>query len=127
MIPTNHKEQLVYSGINFLRSITEAYGCEEGFKLWEKIASVLDSDLKGQIFFALLTGEQNHVINVFSRGPGSNKVKVVKAIRTVTGFGLKESVDLCNELDSGKSIKLRCEPNSRLAMMQILREAGVYV
>lgn len=127
MIPNEHKEQIIQSGIGFMRSITDAYGTDEGMKLWDTIASALDPDIKGQIFFAMLTGEYNNIITVASRSVHSNKISVIKAIRAVTGLGLKEAKDLSDELDSGKSIRLMCDPKHRHSSIKLLREAGVNV
>ena len=127
MIPAENKEQIIQSGMNFMRSITEAYGTDEGMKLWDTIASTLDPDIKGQIFFAMLTGEYNGIITISSRNPHSNKISVIKAIREVTGLGLKEAKDLSDMLDSGKSIRIECNPRNRLRSLQILRAAGVDV
>ena len=57
MIPAAYKEDIIQSGINFMRSITEAYGSDEGLRLRDTIASTLDPDVKGEIFFAMLTGD----------------------------------------------------------------------
>ena len=63
MIPEEHKAAIITSGISFLRSITEAYGSDEGMKLWDAIADTLDPSVKGEIFFAILRGEyQDHII-----------------------------------------------------------------
>lgn len=127
MIPAQYKEDIIQSGINFMRSITEAYGTDEGMKLWDNIASVLDPDIKGQIFFAMLTGEYNGIITVSSFQPGSNRIAMIKAIRTVTGLGLKEAKDLSDNLASGKSIKLECDPKRRDLWLKELRGAGFNV
>ena len=63
MIPAAYKEDIIQIGINFMRSITEAYGTDEGMKLWDTIASTLDPDVKGEIFFDMLTGDYNGIIN----------------------------------------------------------------
>jgi len=127
MIPAEYKVDVIQSGINFMRSITEAYGTDEGMKLWDNIASVLDPDVKGQIFFAMLTGEYNSIITVSGFQPGSNRVAMIKSIRTVTGLGLKEAKDLSDTLASGVAIKLECDPKRRDLHMKELRSAGFYV
>jgi hypothetical protein len=129
MIPAEHKEDIIQSGINFMRSITEAYGTDEGMKLWDSISSVLDPDIKGQIFFALLTGEYNAIISIASRQPGANRVSLIKAIRSVTSpsLGLKEAKDLSDLLESGKTIKLNVDPKNRNIALSELRNAGFYV
>ena len=127
MIPADHKQDVIQSGINFIRSITEAYGSDEGMKLWDNIASVLDPDVKGQIFFALLTGEYNGIITLTGAMAASNKIALIKAVRSVTGMGLKEAKDVCDNLWSGKPQKLTVEPKNRNIAMRELRDAGFYV
>ena len=127
MIPADFKHDVIQSGINFMRSITEAYGTDEGMKLWDTIASTLDPDVKGEIFFAMLTGEYNNIISISSHQPGANRVGMIKAIRVVTGLGLKEAKDLSDELTNGKVIKLSCNPKKRLENLSELRNAGFNV
>lgn len=127
MIPAEHKEDIIQSGINFMRSITEAYGTDEGMKLWDAIATTLDPDVKGQIFFAMLTGDYNGVVSISSFQVGSDRVWRIKAIRTVTGLGLKEAKDLSDMLDSGKTIKLNINPKQRNEILSELRNAGFHV
>ena len=78
-----------------MRSITEAYGSEDGLALWEQISSVLDPDVKGQIFFAMITGTYNDQVHLKGLGTGAinNAVACIKEIRTWSGFGLKEAKD----------------------------------
>lgn len=127
MIPVEHKAEIIQSGMNFMRAITEVYGTDEGMKLWDTIANTLDPDIKGQIFFAMLTGEYNNVITIHSHQNGANRVAMIKAIRTVTGLGLKEAKDLSDTLTNGKSIKLECNPKLRKGHLQELRLAGFNV
>ena len=96
MIPAEHRDEVISSGISFLRSITLAYGQEVGLELWDTIADTLDKDVKGQIFFAMLTGESGSRITIrdYDRAPqGGNKITIIKAIREVTGLGLKDAKD----------------------------------
>lgn len=127
MIPAAYKEDIIQSGINFMRSITEAYGTDEGLRLWDTIASTLDPDVKGEIFFAMLTGDYNGIINVASFQQGSDRIWRIKAIRSVTGLGLKEGKDLSDMLDSGKAIKLNVDPKKRNEALKELRSAGFHV
>lgn len=129
MIPAEHKEDVIQSGINFMRSITEAYGSDEGMKLWDGIASVLDPDVKGQIFFAMLTGEYTHIIHVTGHNTGADFVRMIKTVRNVDrrGLGLKEAKDMCDALRAGKAFKLEVNPESRAMSLSELRKAGFYV
>lgn len=127
MIPAEFKQDVIQSGINFMRSITEAYGTDEGMKLWDSITNTLDPDVKGQIFFSMLTGEFNGVITISSCQPGSNRIAMIKAIRIVSGLGLKEAKDLNDLLISGKSIKVNCNPKLKNEALAELRSAGFNV
>jgi hypothetical protein len=129
MIPAEYKQDVIQSGINFMRSITEAYGTDEGMKLWDNIASVLDPDVKGQIFFAMLTGEFNGMLTLSGCSPGSNRVARIKAIRSVTSpnLGLKEAKDISDLVDSGKPTKININPKYRSTAINELRDAGFYV
>jgi hypothetical protein len=129
MIPEEHRTDIVQSGINFIRSITEAYGSDEGMKLWETMADTLDPSIKGHIFFAMLTGEYNSVISIYKFDSAANKVAMIKAIRTVDKrrLGLKEAKDMCDSLFVGNTIRIEVEPNTRNGSLLLLRMAGFCV
>jgi hypothetical protein len=131
MIPEEHKQDIIQSGINFIRSVTEAYGSDEGMKLWETMADTLDPSIKGHIFFAMLTGEYNSVISIHKSDMhnGANKVSMIKALRIVDKrrLGLKEAKDMCDSLLVGNTIKVEVEPNTRNGVLLQLRSAGFCV
>ena len=129
MIPTEHKQDIIQSGINFMRSITEAYGTDDGTKLWDQIASVLDPDIKGQILFALLTGDYNGTITLTGHVANPNRVSLIKAVRSVDSrrLGLKEAKDLCDMLSSGTPQRLFVDAKNRNSILRELRDAGFYV
>ena len=100
MIPEEHKTSVISNGLHFMRSITEAYGADKGLELWEQITGVLDEDVKGQIFFAMITGQYNDRIllkGVTHMGT-NNAVACIKEIRQWTGLGLKDSKDIYDRL-----------------------------
>lgn len=100
MLPDEHKTTIISNGLHFMRSITEAYGSEKGMELWEQIASVLDPEVKGQIFFAMITGTYNDRVEL--RGVNSlgrnNAVACIKELRQWSGLGLKDSKDMYDRL-----------------------------
>ena len=102
MIPEDHKTAVISNGLHFMRSITEAYGADEGLKLWDTIASTLDPDVKGQIFMAMVTGNYNDRIHLKGLHPygQENAVACIKAIREwdKRGLGLKEAKDMYDRL-----------------------------
>lgn len=126
MIPVNHKERIINDGIHFMRSITECYGAEEGMKLWDQIASVLDPSVKGEIFFAMLAGNFGRTIKI--SGIVTNRVSAIKAIRTVTGLGLKEAKDRSDEMQSGRTVTIELMDGiDRSTAIRTLRETGITV
>lgn len=128
MIPEEHKHNIIQTGIAFMRSITEAYGTDEGMKLWETISSTLDADVKGQIFFALITGQYDDTIYISHAKQDANKISMIKAIRVVTGAGLKEAKDIVDEfVGTGRPLKLKCTPSNRDSNIRELRNAGFYI
>ena len=127
MIPEDHKDAIVTNGLHFMRSITEAYGADEGMRLWETIASTLDPDVKGQIFFAMLTGTHNNRIVLKRVGPNTDRVARIKEIRNWTGLGLKEAKDASDSVEMGKSISLTVKPQEYAMAIVGLRRVGFEV
>lgn len=128
MIPENHSTAVISTGLHFMRAITEAYGTEEGLALWETIAGTLDPDVKGQIFFAMLTGTHNDTVIV--RGinlNGVDKVKCIKEIRNWSGLGLKEAMDFWNQVYHGGVGRLTVKPAEHHMAVIGLRNVGLMV
>ena len=128
-IPKEHEPQVLQSGIHFMRSITEAYGSEEGMRLWDAIASTLDPDIKAKIFVALLTGEFNDQLTIqmdmVRYQAVVNRVEGIKAIRMATGLGLKEAKDIHDNLAAGKVEKITIDPAIRTQTIGYL--ASVFI
>ena len=127
MIPEDHKTAVISNGLHFMRSITEAYGADEGMRLWETIASTLDPDVKGQIFFAMLTGTHNNRIVLRRVGLNTDRVARIKEIRNWTGLGLKEAKDASDSVEMGKSVSLTVRPQDYSVAVVGLRRAGFEV
>ncbi len=127
MIPEEHKDAVVANGLHFMRSITEAYGAEEGMRLWETIAGTLDPDVKGQIFFAMLTGTHNNKIVLRRVGPDTDRVARIKEIRNWSGLGLKEAKDVSDMVELGKPMSLTVRPQDYSVAVVGLRRVGFEV
>lgn len=127
MIPEENREDVIQSGIIFMRSITEAFGSKEGLKLWDTIADTLDPDVKGQIFFAMVTGNFTGAIRVTGVRQGYDDiVGMIKTIRSISGWGLKESKDAIDALrQSGKHFSIDCQESHRAANVHALRVVGL--
>jgi len=127
MIPEDHKESVIANGLHFMRSITEAYGVDEGMQLWDTIASTLDPDVKGQIFFAMITGTYNNRITLKGVGASTDRVARIKEIRNWTGLGLKEAKDLSDMVELGKPMSLTVRPQDYSVAVVGLRRVGFSV
>jgi hypothetical protein len=135
MIPEEHKTAIITNGLHFMRAITEAYGADEGLKLWEQIAGVLEDDVKGQIFFAMITGQYNDRIHLkgLTIMASNNAVACIKELRTWSGLGLKDSKDIYDRLRdrsylSGVSTEyLKVSPEQYSQAVAGLRNVGFKV
>lgn len=124
MIPAEYKGQIISAGMHFMRAITEAYGVEDGMRLWDTIANTLDPDVKGEIFFAMITGDYNDRIHI--RAIGHDRIATIKAFRNhdKRRLGLKEAKDLSDLCQSGKVITLEVEPKHRIQIERELTAIG---
>lgn len=127
MIPEEHKNSVVSAGLHFMRAITEAYGADEGLKLWDTIASTLDPDVRGQIFLAMLTGTHNDTIVLRDVVVGSNAVSCIKEIRNWTGLGLKEAKDTLDKVREKQAPKIKVRPTEHHRASAGLRGVGFVV
>ena len=134
MIPEEHKINLINDGITFIRSITEAYGAEEGMALWEQISQSIDPELKGQMFFAMLTGDNVNTIEL--RGASTVAgvagtdlfINQIKEVRFSTGLGLKDARDLTEKVRSGSPVKITLgDPTQRKRIMLNLKNVGFVI
>ncbi len=127
MIPKEQETYVVQSALVFVRALTEAYGSEAGMQLWENLNHNLDPDIKGKVFFAMLTGDYNNIVKLTGTTTPYEKVKAIKTIRTYTGLGLKESKDICDWLEQGVHKRIEVEPTQRAQCMNDLRACGIWV
>jgi len=113
----------------FVQAIGEAYGPESALELWDKIFSVLDPDIKGQVLMNMLTGEFNSKYITMPQQDlpsPSALVSAIKAVRQVTHTGLKEAKDLVQMLPYG-SVRISLNADiGRQEAYNILRYGGLY-
>ncbi len=128
MVTDEHMDAIVSDGISFIRSITTAYGSETGMELWDTIANTLDPDVKGKIFFAMLTGSHEDRVTLTGAVAGSNKITCIKLIRQYTGMGLVEAKNAYESAgDYGQKVSLKVNPKERRNMIDDLRQNGMVV
>ena len=135
-------EQVVGAGLHFLRTLTEAYGADHGMKMWERLGDTMGQDLKGRIFFAMLTGNHSGDLQArIGQAPmigntppnyyggsqgGHNKVNIIKCFREISGLGLKEAKDLADLMFSGQTVKVPVrEAMKRNEFIRTLNQLGV--
>ena len=121
-------ESVVFDGIRFLESLTKYYGPEKGMELWNAMGEAMGKEVKGKVFFAMLTGETGGRVrfraDVAERN--GNAVPVIKTIRTYTGLGLKEAKDLWDASKTAATV-IQVNPNEHRALAKSLRELGCLV
>lgn len=131
MITDENRPHIIDTGMHFMRAITEAYGPETGMKLWSQIAEVLDPSLKGEIFFAMLTGKHQRTIRISFPNPQIEyrKIDCIKAVRAVDmDLGLKEAKDIIEEMyDHRQSRTLTIKEGTYTQSKQILENVGLIV
>lgn len=119
-------DEIIFDGIRFLESIARHYGPEKSIEIWDKMGEAMGQDIKGQVFFSMLTGSGGSRVHI-QRGSATDAVACIKAIRHGTGYGLKEAKDAW-DLCSYKTVALECHATeSQKAMMRELRNLGIRV
>ena len=94
MNPPDTMDMVVRDGIRFLQSLTIHYGQEEGLRIWDGIGEVVGQDVKGRIFFTMITGEAPTRVGFLTTTAADGyAVPIIKAIRGSTGLSLKEAKD----------------------------------
>lgn len=128
MIPQEHREQLVGTSISFIRVVTEIYGNEKGMELWATIADTIDSELKGQVFFSMLTGEFDNTVVIQPTPQIPDQIALVRTLRSITGLGLKEAKELSDKIvHLNIPVKIDLKGVKRTQALFELRKVGANV
>ena len=69
--------------------------------------------------------EEQTEFTVILKGPGANKINVIKAVRELTGLGLKEAKDLVDT--APKAVKENISKEDATKIFDKLKEAGAEV
>lgn len=118
---------VVSDGIRFLESMTIHYGTEKGMAMWESMSETMGREVKGKVFFAMLTGITSSRVRFKTPANVSiNAVSVIKLIRNYTGFGLKEAKDLYDD-SKNREVSLDIRHGDRREFVRSLRDLGVIV
>lgn len=121
-----HYEQIIVDGIHLLESIGRYYGPEKSIEIWDKMGEAMGPDIKGRVFFALLTGSAGDRVHI-QRGNCDQAVTAIKAIRYGTNMGLKESKDAW-DASAVRTVMLQCVNSAvQKEMVRELRNIGMRV
>lgn len=126
-ISRDNKRELTDSGLMFLRAIGNVYGSERAMEMWQQLADIVNPDLKGWTFEAMLLGRMESSIVITGLAIHVNKIGIIKAIRTWDrrSLGLKEAKDMLDGLiESGKEIVLEVNYNRVSAAANEFRTLG---
>lgn len=107
----------------FIRSLCEAYGHTQGLAVWDQVRSTLGDRAAGDIMFGMLLQTDELVVSRL----GSNFIEAIKELRALTGWGLKESKDFCDAVNSHGSKTLNishCDPAAIDRFTTRIRELG---
>lgn len=95
------REEVVSTGVSFLRALAEAYGSDTAMVMWDRMASEIDPAIRGEVFMAMLTGNTGNIITVVSGADTyCDKIELIKFMRTVDRrrLTLKEAKDISDVL-----------------------------
>ena len=125
MLDKKHKQRVIESAVIFMRAINEAYGYGIGSNLYDTIVSTLDPEIKGEVFFALLTnphvGKGRIVLKSFNcPGASLDRIGVIREIRRASGIGVKEGMDAIKQVETGQPYIFNVEPNKYIEVYDIL-------
>lgn len=133
MIPEEFKQDVVKNGLAFVRAITNCYGAETGMALWSQIAEVLDPNVKGEMLFAMIIGGESDTVvdavTVDHIAPSklNNTLRMVRAIRTVTGCSLQEARNQVDLLRMNVPVTLTVLPGTAAESKKTLQLAGAVI
>ena len=88
---TTVSNNLIRSGIRFLKDLQNDLGTEKGLEVWDKLRESMGDEVAGQVLFGILRGTHSD-IRLTKIGP--QKIDAIKLVRECTGMGLKEAKDL---------------------------------
>lgn len=61
---TELEDEVIFDGIRFMESLSRCYGAEQAVAVWDRLGEALGTDIKHQVFFAMLTGETSNRMRI---------------------------------------------------------------
>ena len=98
-------QQLIWKAQEFARAAKEELGEELGDERVCAMFDAFDPSLQRQMFMELLMGHSGGTMRIrLADNTTRNKIGAIKAVRSVTGFGLKEAKDVVDDADNHISV-----------------------
>lgn len=125
-------DYVVTDGVQFLQSLTAHYGADKGMEVWEAMGAALGKEVKGKVFFAMLSGAGGSKRVKFTTCTPAfgtnNAVACIKAIRSAARMlGLKEAKDLYDLSRNGDAVCIADSPEQARILVRELRDLGCVV
>ena len=126
------KEKMIQECFMFMESIYKYYGADKGEEMWDTIVLTLDPSMKRQILMKMLTKDFTGRIIIRGYRGECRKVPAIKAVRNITGLGLKEAKDLVDRAygpgnQGGQPTEITVGPHKRRDAIKELEAAGCIV
>lgn len=98
-------QQLIWKAQEFARAAKEELGEELGDERVCAMFDAFDPSLQRQMFMELLMGHSGGTMRIrLADNTIRNKIGAIKAVRSVTRFGLKEAKDVVDDADNHISV-----------------------
>ena len=95
-----YSQNLIWKAQEFARTAKEELGEELGEERVSAMFDAFDPGLQRQMFMMMLMGHNGGAMRVKAvKSEGKQKITAIKAIRSVTRFGLKEAKDVIDTAD----------------------------
>lgn len=111
-LTSEQEASIIPAAVYFLRALTTSLGSEAGLHVWDQINATIGNDIKGKVFFAMLTGSVGTDIILRGHRSGqtvTNKVEIIRAIRAVSGQGLYEAKQVADALLAGSEQRIQSQ------------------
>lgn len=108
------EQQIIPAALYFLRALTSTLGSDVGMEVWNQINATMGNDIKGKVFFAMMTGQVGTEIII--RGlklktigqARPDKIDIIKCIRAISGMSLKSAKDVADDVFMGIEKRIIC-------------------
>ena len=91
-------DRIVSLGLRFLQEITAHYGGEVSSDIFDKMKESLPGEIVDSMFKNMMVGPSRYVTVFYNPLIETDLITSIKALRTVTSMGLKETKDIVDKI-----------------------------